>query len=641
MDAVRASDEFRWGVSAYHAARFGEAVITFERALSYNPDDLRIIEWLGSSYYRLGYEDSALSLWNRVLDAGAASGPLQYLIDTIEWRRGVSRDLVTPSRYVEIYSLEGQREEFDLFLRPSSILARGDGGYYVVSFASNQVLQLNANSAIQRRILGGVSGLDHPFDIVEIEDGRLFITEFLRHEVYRTDRQGFASFRFGERGTQEGQLLGPQYMAIDGRGYLYVTESGNRRVSKFDYDGNFVLSFGDFETPTGIVVHRELVFVCDVRRRSISVFDLSGNFIREIGLGLLDAPEGISVYSDGVLLVADTTSIKLLDIENEAVVDFGVSSESSKFTKAVIGANQNILVSDFGSNAVSMYTDITALYSGLLVEITSVNSNDFPNIVAEVRVQTRDGSPLIGLDESNFILTERSGTLEDAIILDVDPTQKSRLAVVIEDSARIDLAAEIIESSLADLTTSLGNAGGLSLYRAGVLPLFVGRDGTAATLASRLREASTTSDDWRLDSGLKLAGAELTSLPGSRAIVIVTTGTLGTSAFDEYPPDILATYFRNNDIIVYSVFIEEEPEDREVFEYLAEETGGETYSIYRAKGIGEIADLVLDASTGRYFFQYVSQSQSNFGTAYIPVEAEVFYYRRTGRGGSAYFPPLE
>mgnify|MGYP006333527983 FL=1 len=49
-----ASDEFRRGVQAYYKGSFNEAIVQFERALSYMPNDNLILEWLGKTYYKSG-----------------------------------------------------------------------------------------------------------------------------------------------------------------------------------------------------------------------------------------------------------------------------------------------------------------------------------------------------------------------------------------------------------------------------------------------------------------------------------------------------------------------------------------------------------------------------------------------------------
>ena len=46
---------------------------------------------------------------------------------------------------------------------------------------------------------------------------------------------------FGRSGQRRpGSLLGPQYLTLDRRGYLWVTDWGNSRVVRFTLDGTFV-----------------------------------------------------------------------------------------------------------------------------------------------------------------------------------------------------------------------------------------------------------------------------------------------------------------------------------------------------------------------------------------------------------------
>ncbi len=650
MDKVRAREEFRWGVTAFHSGLFGEAVLSFERALAYDPDDLLTVEWLGRAYYRSGFEETALALWRRVVEGNRADATLLNFLETLRYRRGVSRDLREEIRYVEAYTLEGTQPDFTLFSRPASVFPRSNGGFFVSSFAGNQVLRFDANAALDARILGGLGGLDHPFDVVETEEGRLYVSEFLGNRIFSSDGDGAHAFRFGERGTGEGQLLGPQYLAVDDLGYLYVSESGNRRVSKFDLDGNFVLSFGrptedfaGFMSPTGVVVYRNRVYVCDQRDDAISVFDTSGNYIRTIAENMLSAPEGLSVYDDGRLLLADSNGLKIVDIEQETVTPLTDETvDAKKMTKAAIDANGNILVSDFTANTVSVFTDFEALYTGLVVEVYRIDSSAFPTVTVEVGVHTRDGRPVVGLDESNFVLTERIGTIEEPIMLDIDETQSGRLAVVIEDSPRVDPAATPQADALGGWYRAMSGYGGLEFYRAGSLPAPLGDSAEPfESLLRRMAVGRTGRESWRLDAAVRLAASGLTVFPGSRAVVLVTSGDLGDSPFREYPPDVLAAFLRNNGIAFYSVYLNARPVDFDVIEYLCAETGGRSYYVFRPQGVGELASRVLDAATGRYFFRYESRSRSDFGEAYIPVEAEVVYFRRSGRGGSAYFPPLE
>ena len=65
-----ASEEFRRGVQAYYKGAFNEAIVQFEKALAYLPDDNLILDWLGKAYYKAGLEDSALIYWNNASENG-------------------------------------------------------------------------------------------------------------------------------------------------------------------------------------------------------------------------------------------------------------------------------------------------------------------------------------------------------------------------------------------------------------------------------------------------------------------------------------------------------------------------------------------------------------------------------------------
>ena len=65
-----AAEEFRRGVQAYYRGTYSEAIIQFEKALSYMPNDNLILEWLGKSYYKAGLEGNALESWEYAANTG-------------------------------------------------------------------------------------------------------------------------------------------------------------------------------------------------------------------------------------------------------------------------------------------------------------------------------------------------------------------------------------------------------------------------------------------------------------------------------------------------------------------------------------------------------------------------------------------
>ena len=91
-----ASEEFRRGVQAYYKGAFNEAIVQFEKALAYLPDDNLILDWLGKAYYKAGLEGSALSYWNNASENGYGGLLLENKIEIVRERRvtGESTDKI-------------------------------------------------------------------------------------------------------------------------------------------------------------------------------------------------------------------------------------------------------------------------------------------------------------------------------------------------------------------------------------------------------------------------------------------------------------------------------------------------------------------------------------------------------------------
>jgi len=57
-------------------------------------------------------------------------------------------------------------------------------------------------------------------------------------------------FRWGAAGTGEGEFNHPRGVALDGDGNVYVVDSENYRVQKFDADGGFITEWGSYGSET-------------------------------------------------------------------------------------------------------------------------------------------------------------------------------------------------------------------------------------------------------------------------------------------------------------------------------------------------------------------------------------------------------
>ena len=121
-------------------------------------------------------------------------------------------------------------------------------------------------------------------------------------------------------------------IAVGTNGDLYVVDSGNNRIQRFDKFGRFMHDWGGFGTgngqfnsPTGIAidVHSNFdVYVTDTGNDRVQRFDRNGVFLNAWGEtgrddGEFDQPKGIAVESDGDILVVDSNNFRIQKFTSE------------------------------------------------------------------------------------------------------------------------------------------------------------------------------------------------------------------------------------------------------------------------------------------------------------------------------------
>lgn len=128
----------------------------------------------------------------------------------------------------------------------------------------------------------------------------------------------------GGPGTQLGQFDAPTALAINGPNLL-VCDSGNNRIQAWDlWFGTPMYEFGEegtadgqFSYPSGIAVDREAnVYVSDTLNHRVQKFDGAGNHLATwgsygAGPGQFDMPKGIAVDSEGYVYVADSGNYRI------------------------------------------------------------------------------------------------------------------------------------------------------------------------------------------------------------------------------------------------------------------------------------------------------------------------------------------
>ncbi|MDR3301311.1 MAG: 6-bladed beta-propeller [Spirochaetaceae bacterium] len=666
FDALNARESLRIGLEAYNRFAFNEAILALEQSLAYRPGNALILNWLGKAYYRSGLEDIAISSWRSALEGYAPGSAEAVLINSrIEFvrnRRSLFPIMREVSRYVETGFFPGKRENVAVYSQPTAVLSCEDGSHWAVAFGSNELVRLDVNGIVRARQRGPLAGFDRPYDIVRGLDGKLFVSEFRGGRISVLSENGDWLSYIGSKGLAEGQLLGPAALAIDDEGYLYTAEFGNKRISKFDPDGAFINAFGKreggfpgFLSPTGIAYKNGIIYAADSIARTIYMFDRNGTYRGILTSEGLNAPESLKFFPDGSLLVADTRRLLLIDTDSTIVKEITASGNSRiRYVGADLDANGEILAANFNENEITVLAALNDVASGLFVQIERVVTGSFPNIMLELSVHDAARRPIIGLDRSNFFLSERGYPAAAAEFLGAgNAGSQADIAVLIERSERTQSRATDIAAALGDINRALQESGGnlASIVSAGALPVLerfdTNRPNSLAVLASGSSgggasgsASGTWTARWRFDLGLRLAATDLLPRAKKRALLFISSGELGGEAFEQYSLSELASYLANNGISFYCVLIGGNEASPEI-EYLCGETGGKTLHLYRPAGIGAEIKTLTRMPAGTYLYSFTTGMPSNFGRSYLPISAEVHLLERSGRDDSGYFAPLE
>ncbi len=165
----------------------------------------------------------------------------------------------------------------------------------------------------------GNGQLNFPSGIATDPEGDIWVADTLNHRLQRFDPEGKYPAHLGGFGTEDGQFNGPYGVAVDSSGNVWVADTENNRIQKFDPEGEYLFQFGsegseegEFRYPKGIATDSAgNVWVADTENHRIQKFDSEGKYISQFGgsgsgNGKLSLPSGIAIDSTGNVWVADS-----------------------------------------------------------------------------------------------------------------------------------------------------------------------------------------------------------------------------------------------------------------------------------------------------------------------------------------------
>ena len=178
----------------------------------------------------------------------------------------------------------------------------------------------------------------YPDGITIDASGNIYVADTNNHRVQKFDSSGAYLSQFGSEGTGDGQFRFPEGIALDASGNIYVTDRNNNRVQKFDSSGVYLSQFGSggsgdgqFNNLRGITLDASgNIYVTDRYNDRVQKFDSSGAYLSQFGIsgaghGQFDYPDGITIDTSGNIYVADSDNnrVQKFDSSGAYLSQFG------------------------------------------------------------------------------------------------------------------------------------------------------------------------------------------------------------------------------------------------------------------------------------------------------------------------------
>ena len=180
-----------------------------------------------------------------------------------------------------------------------------------------------------------VPSLSNPYGIACNSRGEMIVSEYGGHKVSIFDFRRQKIRTLGSHGDNPDQMIRPAGIAVDNTDNIYL--SSDHKLQKFTSSGELIKCVGgrggkegEFNSPRGVTLYDNQVYVCDRNNHRIQVFDLDLNFVRSIGSrgkarGEFNAPLDVKFDTAANMYVAELSNsrIQILDRSGHFIRVFG------------------------------------------------------------------------------------------------------------------------------------------------------------------------------------------------------------------------------------------------------------------------------------------------------------------------------
>lgn len=641
-----AKEFFKKGLYYFNDMKYLAGVEFFRKAVAEYPGYYTAREYLARSYKLAGFIDEANKEWEILADMTANNVSIVNKIKT--YSRDSAGSYGNPDKEFEfVFSNEYLPEDMGRYrvTDPVDIAVDSEKNLYISSFTSGKLVKLNPNGEGQA-VLNLGSG--NRFFGVDCWKNLVCLSDFKRDSVHILSSDLRIIKTFGTSGNEEGKFHGPEGVSFDDNGNIYVVDSGNNRVQKFDKDGNYILEFGksgeyegQLDRPSYILFHNNIVYISDTGNKRIACFDDSGNFIKNITVNGVETPRDINVYNNNLLISDEKNGLVFYNINDFKTSSFVSWDDNKKRFSRLISAefdrDGTLYCLDYNRGSVYMFSPLYSRYTNLDIEITSIDTMKYPVVAVYLNARNKKGDPVYNLRSSNFLLTEDSAEIPDVYVdylKNLDPSISAVLCVDRSYATRgyhneIPWVSDFILQKMKknDSVKVMNFHRDTWSHR--------GFDWSRRRTLDLLKTNKYAGEK---DIGKALYNAISDLLPrtNKRGVILISDGSVTPESFKRYTPENIIDYARCHYIPVYViVFKEKDP----VLQKIAVETGGGMFRANELDGLRSIYTRIKESEEYRYVLLYSTLKSSSLKGWWSDIKIEVNLKGSAGVEWGGYFVP--